>query len=96
MPTKFCGSTVTTGFTQLDTIKGMCDVTFNNPTASTVNIVTGVDSAVAAATAEAALNYIPLFVMPYVLKIRCDPSQTWVKWTGATPGSNRYSCIIDW
>jgi len=96
MPTKFCGYTVTTGFTQLDSIKGMCDVTFNNPTASNVNIVTGVDSAVAAATAESASQYVPLLVAPHVLKVRCDPSQTWVKWTGATPGSNRYSCIIDW
>ena len=96
MPTKFCGSTVTTSYTRLDTIKGMCDVTFNNPTASAVNIVTGVDSAGAAVTLEGSSNYIPLLAMPHVLKIRCDPSQTWVRWTGTTPGTNRYSCIIDW
>jgi len=96
MPTKFCGYTVTTGYTQLDPIQGMCDVTLNNPTASPVYIVTGVSSSGAAATLEASLQYISLAVTPNVLKIRCDPSQTWVKWTGATPGSNRYSCIIDW
>jgi len=96
MPTKFCGYTVTTGYTQLDPIQGMCDVTLNNPTASPVYIVTGVGSASAAITAEGSLQYISLAVTPNVLKIRCDPSQTWVRWTGATPGSNRYSCIIDW
>lgn len=96
MPTKFCGYTVTTGYTQLDTIKGMCDVTLNNPTGSAVYIVTGVSASGAAVTAEASLQYISLAVTPNVLKVRCDPSQTWVRWTGTTPGTNRYSCIIDW
>jgi hypothetical protein len=96
MPTKFCGYTVTTGYTQLDPIQGMCDVTLNNPTASGVNIVTGVGSSGAALTAEGSQQFTLLPAMPYVLKIRCDPSQTWVRWTGTTPGSNRYSCIIDW
>ena len=96
MPTKFCGYTVTTGYTQLDPIQGMCDVTFNNPTASPVNIVTGVSSASEALTVELSYQYISLAVTPQVLKVRCDPSKTWVKWTGTTPGSNRYSCIIDW
>jgi len=96
MATKFCGYTVTTGFTQLDPIQGMCDVTFNNPTASAVNIVTGVASVGEAVAAEASLQYFPVLPMPHVVKVRCDPSKTWVKWTGATPGTNRYSCIIDW
>ena len=74
----------------------MCDVTFNNPTASAVNIVTGVSSAAEALTVELSYQYISLAVTPQVLKVRCDPSKTWLKWTGATPGSNRYSCIIDW
>lgn len=95
MPTKFCGSTVTTAYTQLDSIQGMCDVTFNNPTASAVNIVTGVASLGEAVAAEGSSQYFPL-LPAHVLRVRCDPSKTWVKWTGTTPGSNRYSCIIDW
>jgi hypothetical protein len=84
------------GYQRLDTLNGTAEVTMWNPTASVVNVVTGVTSAAAALTAEGSLQYSVIAVSPHVVRFRCNPNETWVKWAGSTVGTNRHSAIISW
>lgn len=100
MPTKFCGRAVvaaSSGYTQVDPIKGTCTVLFSNQTNNTINIVTNAASAAAAATLETAGTYMQMPANTAALySVDCDPSTTWVKWGGTTVGSNVHAFIIQW
>lgn len=100
MPMKACGRAPVlpaSGYTQLDTIDGMCEVTFANQTNAAFNLVTGVTSAGAAASEETAGRYNQYSAAPTaVYTIRCNPAQTWIEWQGTTVGTNWYGFLISW
>lgn len=100
MPMKACGRAVVlpaTGYTQMDTINGMCNVTFVNDTNAAMRLVTGVGSAGAAASEETAGRYNEYASNgTAVWTIRCNPAETWVEWQGTTIGTNWHSFIIQW
>lgn len=100
MPTKFCGRAPVlpaSGYTQLDPVKGSCNVFIQNTTNSTINIVTNVDNATDAAGEETNGRYIQYAAVPgAVFQFQSDPSRTWVKWNGTTVGTNWYTFVVSW
>lgn len=100
MPMKACGRAVvasSSGYTQLDTIDGMCRISFANQTNNTINIVTNVTSAGAAASEETALRYVQIPAnAAAVYTINANPATTWIKWNGTTVGSNWYTFFLEW
>ena len=100
MPMKACGRApvpLASGYTQLDTIDGMCTVTFANQTNATFFLVTDVQSAGAAITEESAGRYNQYASAPTaVYTIQCNPARTWIEWQGTTVGTNWYGFIISW
>lgn len=100
MPMKACGRAPVlpaSGYTQLDTINGSCRITFANQTNSTINIVTNVASAGDAASEETALRYVQIPAnAAAVYTINANPATTWIKWNGATVGTNWYTFFLEW
>lgn len=100
MPFKACGRAPVlpaSGYTQLDLTKGQCEIVLANQTNSTINIVTNVDSAGAAATEESSGRYVQYAAnAAAVFTINADPSRTWIKWNGTTVGTNWYTFFITW
>lgn len=100
MPMKACGRAVvasSSGYTQLDTIPGSCRISFANQTNNTINIVTNVTSAGAAASEETALRYVQIPAnAAAVYTINANPSTTWIKWGGTTVGTNWYTFFLEW
>ena len=100
MPSKMCGQAVqlpAAGYQQLDTINGMCDVTYVNQTNGSTNIVADAGDATEAATAESSGLYAQAAAVgAAVHKLRLNPSRTWIKWNGTTVGTNRHNFLISW
>lgn len=100
MPTKFCGRAPVlpaSGYTQLDPVKGTCDVFIQNTTNGTISVVTNAGNATEAAAEETAGRNVVYAAVPgAIFQFQADPSRTWVKWNGTTVGTNWYTFVISW